>query len=445
MVELHETATAINYVFWVVMFCVATVILVQVSNYLTGESPQTVFKAARATLIVWATVYFVYDLSGYLFARIMQDPSNGIHMPAHYTYWDWFREPFAVKWYVLGFVPIIRYMPVIFGLFAGSLLHVFILDVTYPIALAVFLAQLFLNAFALIAISFAFNLGFAAYVRDVVRPELVAEQQKEVREALASHDAPRNLRQLGHRIGHLDPQQDTGWRQVEAGWRGFNAVFNPVYSWLRPVTKHLPLPAQDFLDSGGWLLVLPALVGVVIAWPRIHRGRKHLHHRRRKRRGSPDTSQWVRLSEIGDSITGLGERQITVQSQPGRLRLVVFAPAGPTGALPPIGADGPLLEAILPGLGQVAGTDFPKIVRWADGPAREDFHSAVLERVRFPKADASRWVLLVGDSTGPKGSYRSAVCVLTAEPTAARVLEVPSGRWADFVGVREVPVEERDI
>ena len=107
-----------------------------------ATTAMTTFRAARATLVVWATVYFVYDLSGYLFARIMQDPSNGIHMPVGYTYWDWFREPFAVKWYVLGFVPIIRYMPVIFGLFAGSLLHVFILDVTYPIALAVFLAAL---------------------------------------------------------------------------------------------------------------------------------------------------------------------------------------------------------------------------------------------------------------------------------------------------------------
>jgi hypothetical protein len=35
------------------------------------------------------------------------------------------------------------------------------------------------------------------------------------------------------------------------------------------VTRHLPLPARDFLDGGGWLLVIPALIVLLRFWPDI--------------------------------------------------------------------------------------------------------------------------------------------------------------------------------
>jgi hypothetical protein len=447
MVELHEVITAATWILWLVMFCVAAVVLVQVSNYFTGESPQTVLKAVRTTLVVWATVYFVYDVSGYLFALIMQDPSNGIHMPVHYTYWDWFREPFALKWAVLGFVPIIRFLPVIFGLCAGSILHVIILDTTFPIAVAVFLAEVFLDAFALIAISFAFNLGLAAYERDVTRPELVQQREEEIREALSGREAPQSLRHLRHRIDNLPADQGPGSRQVAAGWQSFNAHLDPLYSMLRPITQHLPLPAQDFLDQGGWLLVLPALAGLAIAWPKIHRGRKRLHHRKRKQRSDPDAHLRVQLSEIGESITALGARQLTVQGQPARLRLVVFAPAEATAVMAANTPHEPLLDAVLPGLKQIASGDFPKVLRWIDPRACDGFRSTVVERVRFPDSadESSRWVLLVGDVAMPQGRYHLAAGVRTANPTPARVLEVSSGKWAELFGIRDVPLEDQGL
>jgi hypothetical protein len=48
----------------------------------------------------------------------------------------------------------------------------------------------------------------------------------------------------------------------------------PVYDFCQPVTRHLPLPVQDFLNGGGWILVLTGGVAVVRFWPRLKQGRQ---------------------------------------------------------------------------------------------------------------------------------------------------------------------------
>jgi hypothetical protein len=446
MVELHEVVTVVNWIFWFVMFCVSVVVLVQLSNYFTGESPQTVFKAVRTTFFLWATVYFTYDIAGYLFALLMQDPVNGVRMPAHYTYWDWLREPFALKWHVLSFVPIIRFLPILFGLCAGSILFVFLLDVPYHVALVVFLAQLVVNGVALVVLSFVFNFGIGLYVRDVVQPELVQEREEEIRRIVESREAPASLRHLQHRVNNVAPDQGSVWRRIEASWRSINANLDPLYAKLRPVTKHLPLPAQDFLDSGGWLVFIPVLAVLAFSWPRIHRGRTKLHHRRRKRRAAA-AGAVLHLSEIGELLTGLGERQITVQGHPGRLRLIAVAPALPTVGPLPEGAHGALLDSAVAGLSQVAAIDFPKVLGWTDSQACGRFAATLLERVKFPDSapESSRWLLLSGALAAPQGRYHLAIGVLGERPAVARVLEVPEGRWSDFVGIRQVPVEDRGL
>ncbi len=444
MAPMVEAVQVLNVVLWVIMFFVATLVLVQVSNYFTGESPQTLLKAFRATAVVAAVVYFTYDVSGYLFALLMQDPTNGIRMPAHYTYWDWMREPFALKWYVLGFVPIIRFIPVGFALLAGSVVHVFLLDVPYHVAVVVFLAQLFLDIVALVVLSFVFNFGIQLYVRDVVIPDVLRERAEEAEEL---REAPRSLHHLHGRIQNLPPEQGPFWRRLEAGWSSANGNLQPFYDVLRPVTKHLPHPAQSFLDGGGWLVVLPGLAALGFYWPRIHRERTRLHHRRRKRRAGPARQSRVLLAEIGESLTGLGARQVTVQGVLGRLRLVVLAPAAPGAPPLPEGSHGPVLDAAVPGLAEAAAADFPKVECWADRPARESFRATFVDGVKIPDApgEPSRWVLVAGEVVGPQGPYHLGLAVLAEKPSAARVLDVFAGQWAAVVGVREVPVEERGI
>jgi hypothetical protein len=448
--QLYELAAVLNWVLWLIMFSVAVVVLVYVSNYFTGESPQTLFRAVRTTAVVVAVVFFTYDVAGYLFALLMQDPTNGIRMPEHYTYWDWLREPIGLKWHVLGYVPIIRYIPIVFAVVAGSVAQVFLLDVPYHVGVVVFLTQLFLDFLALVVLSFVFNFGIGIYVRNVVEPALIRARVEAIRKTLDRADRrerPETLAHLKDRVRDTAPEQGPFWRQVEAQWSSVNGNLEPLYGALRPFTRHLPLPAQDFLEGGGWLVAIPGLAALALFWPRIHRGRKQMHHRRRKRRPTQAAAPRRLLSEVGECFTGLGAKQLSVRGNPGRLRLVVLAPPAAGGEAPPDGSHGPLLEAAVRGLGEVAGFDFPKVETWTDRQARENFRAAFVEGVKAPEAqgEPSPWVLLTGTVVTPRGPHPLGLAVLTEKATAERVIEVPEGGWAAVLAVRDVPADEQGL
>jgi hypothetical protein len=367
-------------------------------------------------------------------------------MPEHYTYFDWAQEPFALKWYVLGLFPIIRFIPIVFALCAGSILLVFLLDVSYPIALVVFVVQFFIDLIALFILSFAFNLGIAIYSRSVAEAEL-RQRIEEIEVEKEADRAPRNLRQLRHRIANLGPGQGSHWRQIDPEQAPINRSAEPFYSLLRPITRHLPLPAQNFLESGGWFLVIPGMIALALYWPRIHRGRTRLHHHRRKRRPIPADQPGIELAEIGDCITGLGAKQVMVQGVPGRIRLIVLVPAASVTVVPPEGTHAPVLDAAFPGLSGVTATDFPKVVYWLDPRARDNFRAALAERVKMPEAadEGSRWVLVAGDVAAAAGALHLALAIRTEKPPALRFVEVPASGWNIALGIRVVPVEEQGL
>jgi hypothetical protein len=165
MVPAIEGHGLLVVLYWLILFLIATYILVYVTTYFTGEGPGTFVGAARTTLLVGVAVFLVYDGTGYLFALMMQDPTAGIRLPPHYTYWDWLREPLALKWHVLGFVPFVRYVPVVTALVAGGVLQVVLWKIPYHLGAVVFLAQLFLTLLAMTALSFVFALGLGVYAR----------------------------------------------------------------------------------------------------------------------------------------------------------------------------------------------------------------------------------------------------------------------------------------
>src|SRR6516162_6621818 len=111
MVPMIEPYNLLPILYWLVMFFIALCVLIQVTGYFAGDTPGTLRRAALTMLFMFAAIYFTYDLSGYLLVRLMQDPSAGILLPPQYTYWDWMREPLALKWHVLSFIPIVRFVP----------------------------------------------------------------------------------------------------------------------------------------------------------------------------------------------------------------------------------------------------------------------------------------------------------------------------------------------
>jgi hypothetical protein len=79
---------------------------------------------------------------------------------------------------------------------------------------------------------------------------------------------------MQRRIENLGVEEGPLVRRLWRRWESVNQLLRPVYDLLQPVTRHLPLPARDFLNGGGWLLVVPGVIALVRSWPSIRPRRR---------------------------------------------------------------------------------------------------------------------------------------------------------------------------
>ncbi len=260
MIPVIEHSTLLSILYWLLMIPVAVFVLIRTTAFWTEEGPGTVVGAVKTVLVMWIALFLVYDLSGYLFARLMQDPRLGIAFPPNYGYFNWIREPMGLKWHVLGYVPMIRYLPVLFALCAGGVAQVLLWKIPFRLGVMVFLSQLFLNIFAMAVLSllFSFVIGVEKGAEAKVPRRVAAANRR----AAAAAAAPDGLPGLQQRIEALGAHEGPAIRRVWGYWKGFNERLQPAYDLLDPVTSHLPLPAQDFLNGGGWILVIPGLIAL---------------------------------------------------------------------------------------------------------------------------------------------------------------------------------------
>jgi hypothetical protein len=157
MIPTVEHSSLLTILYWLLMIPIAIFVLVRVTAFWAEDGPETVSRAIRTILVMAAAVFLTYDISGYVFACMMQDPQLGVSFPANYHYWNWIREPLGLKWNVLGFVPMIRYLPVLFALLAGAIVQVLLWKIPFRVGLIVFVSQLVLDIFAMAMLSLVFS------------------------------------------------------------------------------------------------------------------------------------------------------------------------------------------------------------------------------------------------------------------------------------------------
>jgi hypothetical protein len=273
MIPAIEHNSLLTILYWLLMIPIAMFVLVRVTEFWAEDSPGTISRAVRTILVMCAAVFFTYDLSGYVFARMMQDPGLGIRFPSNYHYWDWIREPMGLKWHVLGFVPMIRYVPVLFALLAGGIVQVILWKIPFRVGMIVFVSQIVLDIFAMAMLSLVFSF-FVGVHEGAVADAHGRPRSGAVSQVPAPVAEPASIEQMQQRIETLGMEQGPLFRRLWGRWESVNRVLQPVYNVLQPVTRHLPLPAQDFLNGGGWLIVIPGLIALVRYWPRIYQRRK---------------------------------------------------------------------------------------------------------------------------------------------------------------------------
>ncbi len=201
--------------------------------------------------------------------------------------------------------------------------------------------------------------------------------------------------------------------------------------WLKDV---LPDGARDILDPWGWWAVLAvlALIVLLVLWSLL---RKVFSRGPKPHPSEKDLEE--RLATYPEVRPSTGDRRLLVEGVPVRLRLVVVAPAGAASKVDPANID-KLLEKVLPGLGDIAGNDRPRVKVWPLQLSYEGFANTFHRRTILPEGEdqPSRWVMLAGRAMVGKNQFLLGLGLQALTSTTVGRKTLKSHDWTSVLRVR---------
>jgi hypothetical protein len=438
----------------------------QVAANFCGVDLPSFKRSALIAVGVGAVAFFTFDGLGYGLAIGMRDVTH-LTFPPGYGYSNWLQEPMYLKWQVLGVVPVLRYLPIVFAICLAATLYVFLLKENFRVVLVVFFMQWVLTIVAMSLVAFALS-NFLG----VFRPQ--GQQQPAVAHTPQGPDPravtrPRPIRRgtpqpapapqppaaapgtqegvslrdtLAHYQAELSPFLAKAREALDAFYERINPYLEPVKEAAAPYTRYLPDVVQEFLDDGGWFWVLLGLTVIGLLGLRsIYVRFKRSFRRRKKQRARVQKHIEIDLEEVSGAFTEPGANQITVREFPGRVRLVVMAPASSyVGELLPEMAES-LLDWIKPGLGEVYETDSPRSLVWPRMSSENRFLELFSRAVRIPEPPGRRtpWVVLAGTTQLGRQRIYLGVGVHLDKAGYLREIRVEKGKWSEVLGIQPTP------
>lgn len=205
-------------------------------------------------------------------------------------------------------------------------------------------------------------------------------------------------------------------------------------SFLQPVTELLPERVREFLDAGGWWLVL--IAAALLALGILDRLVRRIF-RRRPRAGDAETELDEDLSRFPPPPGPPGEHQLMVYHIPARLRLVVMAPAGSERYFPESNAR-KLLDQLIPGLREVAAVDRPRYRVWPPQLSQQGFVMSFHRHMTRPEPDdgPSQWILVAGKAQVGRQALLVGLVLWTPEPTTIGRLGLEPHQWLDVLRLK---------
>lgn len=445
-------------VFWALMLPIVGYIFQTVCNLCGADAP-TFRRSILDTVLVSAAAFFLFDGIGYGIVQASRDTIQ-VNLPPGYDYLHWLREPLYLKWQVLGLIPILRYLLLLFAACLAAMLYVFILTEPFRNCIAILAIQWTFNVAAMAVLSFVLTVtlrfvtpppsapkgtptvdfsGVAPKARAATRP------QSRFEHAAAPSTNPGLHSALADRRDDSGSSLSQTRQQLHAFHARLAPYLEPIETACAPYTRHFPPVVQEFLDDGGWWLVLLAVAAAAAFWlrtlaRRLKRAvfpRTRHHHRRHS---AHESSAVIDLDLVADAFTDPGPQQITVRGQPGRLRLIVLAPSpNYTGELLPEMADS-LLDWLQPGMGEILDADTPRCVVWPRHAGLGQFVGMFHKLVQVPEVRGRRspWVLLSGSAHLGRQTVFLGLAVFLDKTTYQREICVDKEKWSDVLGLQQV-------
>jgi predicted lipid-binding transport protein (Tim44 family) len=466
---------------WVVLPMLAFVAayFLQVACNTTGTDTPSFRKGLIVSVVGGAAGFFTFDGLGYFLMLGTRDLTH-LALPQGYGYLDWLKEPMHLKWQVLGLVPVLRYIPVVIAVCLTGVMYMFLLRETWRIVVVILLFQWVLTVIVSTVMAYALTniLGVvkppdqapagtqprptapAPYdpaQRAQTRPTQRRQAAKKAQAPEAPPERPEAPAGLSAEGGTKASIQDilrghnplagaefTRWGHevLDTFQEWANPIVQPIDEAAKPFTQHLPPVVQEFLEDGGWLLVLLGVsVTGVLGVRSIYRRFNRAVSRKQKRRKKAMKQVEIDLEEIGDALNEPGKNQVTVRGFPGRLRLVVMAPgASYVGDLLPEMAES-LLDWIQPGLGAIYENDTPRVVVWPRFASEGRFLELVQKSVKIPEERGRKTPWMVTAGTTSLGRQRIYLCAVTHlnKPGYMREVRVAQDKWGEMLGVAPTP------
>jgi hypothetical protein len=423
-------------------------------------------RSALIAALTGAAAFFTFDGLGYGLAIGMRDITH-LTFPPGYGYVNWLQEPMYLKWQVLGVVPVLRYLPIVFAICLAGTLYVFLLKESFRVVLVVFLIQWVLTIVAASLVAFALSNFLGVFGTPGQQQPAVAhtpqgpDPRALTRPRAQRHGTPPppapapqpptapgtqegvSLRDaLAHYRAELTPFLTKAQEALDAFYERINPYLDPIKEGTRSYTRYLPEVVQEFLDDGGWFWVLLGLtVTGLLGLRSIYLRFKKSFRRRKKRQARSQKRIEIDLEEVAGGFTEPGANQITVREFPGRLRLVVMAPASSyVGELLPEMAES-LLDWIKPGLGEVYESDCPRSVVWPRMSSEDRFLELFSSAVLIPQERGRRtpWVVLAGTTQLGRQRIYLGVGVYLDKAGYLREVKVEKGKWGEVLGIQRSP------
>jgi hypothetical protein len=157
---------------------------------------------------------------------------------------------------------------------------------------------------------------------------------------------------------------------------------------------------------------------------------------RRSRRPVVDPEAGL-IEKLGDyAPAGPGPQRLFLYGQPLRLRLVVLAPLGKR-ALSADGAVEPLLNRVLPGLGDIARQDRPRVRMWPPQLSQQGFALTFFRLTHRPEqaGKPSPWILIAGPVRAGGQQFLLGLALCADEPTDRGNLSLQAHQWIEVFRV----------
>ena len=207
---------------------------------------------------------------------------------------------------------------------------------------------------------------------------------------------------------------------------------------LTPLTDSLPPEVRNFLDAGGWWIVLGivALVLLLVLWAVVDRCVRALFRRRPPSLEESDRKFYENLAAYPPPAD-MDVRRLALYHLPVRLRLVVMAAIGTDPSLDEETAL-PLLDRVVPGLGAIAAQEQARIRMWPSQVSQQGFTLAFHRRTRRPEADGelSHWILAAGRAQTGRQAVLLGLALWTDEPTTIGRLSIDTYQWLDVLRIK---------